>query len=510
MLHESVDSSLSDDQMDLIVRKAEAKIRAASDTTGSLESAGHPGPLAIPVADASRTSAAAPSSPVLGFLGGVADLGGSFTPTFWTLLAMISGIGLTLALAIVLVVRGIHLHVDMPDGGGQLAGDNHVNAGEQNRVTQVPPLVTAAPVARLTRADGRWTKSSELTGSGAIRRGSSLSIGQKLDLAAGEAEIEFQTGAVAILRGPAKLEIDSPNSVRLVIGCLSVRADTPVARGFTVHSGSASLIDLGTEFHVRAATEGQSEVYVTVGAVEVRAHPGALRRVLNAGQAAHIETGSSGVVALIEGGRDTPDFVFPTIKPPSDRDFADATQHHASIRVVQGKLAADSGPIEFLLDGRGQSNSDAPGESVFFANNQKGRILLDLGSAITVREINTYSWHKYEMVPPGHPRRNSRTIQRYVLYGYEGEMPPPTGGDPTASGWKLISRVNSDAFFSVLPRVEWPAQLAVSITGKEGQIGRYRYLLWEVHPTHVDAGPATTMKRSEHNTFFGEFDVYAE
>jgi hypothetical protein len=114
------------------------------------------------------------------------------------------------------------------------------------------------------------------------------------------------------------------------------------------------------------------------------------------------------------------------------------------------------------------------------------------------------------MVPPGHPRRNSRTIQRYVLYGYEGEMPPSTGGDPAANGWTLISRVNSDAFFAVLPSVEWPTQLAVSITGKEGQIGRYRYLLWEVHPTHVDAGPLTTMRRSEHNTFFGEFDVYAE
>ena len=173
-----------------------------------------------------------------------------------------------------------------------------------------------------------------------------------------------------------------------------------------------------------------------------------------------------------KGGRDTPDFVFPTIKPPSDGDYADASQHRASIRVVQGKLASDSGPVELLLNGRGQSTSNAPGESVFFANNQKGRILFDLGKVVTVREINTYSWHKYEMVPPGHPRRNSRTIQRYVLYGYEGEAPPPTKGEPAACGWKLISRVNSDAFFAVLPRVEWPAQLAVSITGKEGRIGR--------------------------------------
>jgi hypothetical protein len=514
LLREPFDSSLSDDQMELILRKAlellgeTGKIRAAGETAAA---------LAPPVGDAPLAPASAPSSPVLGFLGGVMDgapaqwVVGSFTPSFWTLLAMVSGIMLTLALVVVLVVRGNHLQVDVP--GNPLADRGRQTAVSAGRVS-------AGPVARLARADGRWTNAPELAGpeSGgwaAVPSGSGLWTGQKLDLATGEAEVVFQTGAVVVLRGPAKLEIDSPNSVRLVIGYLSVRADTPVARGFTVHTGSASLIDLGTEFHVQAAAEGHSEVYVTVGAVEVRAHPGALPRLLNAGQAAHIETGSSGVVALIEGGRDTPDFVFPTIKPPSDRDYADASQHHATIRVVHGKLAPDSGPVELLQDGRGQSTSDAPGESVFFANNQKGRILLDLGRAVTIREINTYSWHKYEMVPPGHPRRNSRTIQRYVLYGYEGEIPPPTGGDPAASGWTLISRVNSDAFFAVLPRVEWPAQLAVSISGpvhdgEGGRIGRYRYLLWEVHPTHVDAGPAATMKPTEHNTFFGEVDVYTE
>ncbi len=268
LLHEPTDSNLSDDQMELILRKAEAKIRSASETAGRSEAVGQSCAVVPPVADASLAPAAAPTSPVLGFLGGVTDLSGSFTPTFWTLLVMVSGIALTLSLVIVLVVRGIHVQVDVPDGGRQFADDNRANV-EKSRDTQVavaPGPASPSPVARLARADGRWTSSKA-----SIRLGSGLWTGQKLDLASGEAEIVFQTGAVAVLRGPAKLEIDSPNSVRLVIGCLSVRADTPVARGFTVHSGSASLIDLGTEFHVRAAAEGHSEVYVTVGAVEVRA-----------------------------------------------------------------------------------------------------------------------------------------------------------------------------------------------------------------------------------------------
>jgi hypothetical protein len=114
-------------------------------------------------------------------------------------------------------------------------------------------------------------------------------------------------------------------------------------------------------------------------------------------------------------------------------------------------------------------------------------------------------------VPAGHPRRNTRTIQRYVLYGSLSDAPPPTAGDPVDNGWTLISRVNSDAFFALLPRVEWPAQLGVSISGKAGQIGRYRYLLWQVEPTHVDGGPpGANMSPCDQNTFFGEFDVYAE
>ena len=140
LLHEPFDCTLSDDQMELILRKATAKIHAGAPgapACGSRvdETAGDLGPLVPPVADESLTPGSAPPSPVLGFLDGVANLG-SFTPTFWTLLAMVSGIVLTLAFVVVLLVRGIHVQVDVPDGGRQLAGD-----------TQVAPLGTSAPAA---------------------------------------------------------------------------------------------------------------------------------------------------------------------------------------------------------------------------------------------------------------------------------------------------------------------------------------------------------------------------
>ena len=336
LLHEPFDCTLSDDQMELILRKATAKIHAGAPgapACGSRvdETAGDLGPLVPPVADESLTPGSAPPSPVLGFLDGVANLG-SFTPTFWTLLAMVFGHRADAGL------RGRPLGPRHPRAG-RCPGRRQAVSGRRTSCAfrdfgaccrlSCPLLFWRCRRTRRPMAAGAIPRQRS-GGEAASGRGRS-SIWRRERPKSCSRPARSRSSA-----GPAKLEIDSPNSVRLVIGCLSVRADTPVAHGFTVHSGSASLIDLGTEFHVQAAAEGHSEVYVTVGAVEVRAHPGALSRVLNAGQAAHIETGSSGVVALIEAGRDTPDFVFPTIKPPSARDYADASQHHASIRVVRG------------------------------------------------------------------------------------------------------------------------------------------------------------------------------
>ena len=67
--------------------------------------------------------------------------------------------------------------------------------------------------------------------------------------------------------------------------------------------------------------------------------------------------------------------------------------------MAEGTLAPDSGPVELLLDGAGQSTADSPHQSVFFANNQKGKILLDLGRAVRVQKINSYSWHTLLGVP---------------------------------------------------------------------------------------------------------------
>ena len=376
-----------------------------------------------------------------------------------------------------------------------------------------------AVVARLAKAVGcRWTNAKTV-----LPVGSELLAGQKLDLATGEAEIVFRSGArltlwAGVLCGATMLEIESAASVRLLLGRVTARAETEAAHGFTVHTRTACLTDLGTQFDVQAAADGRSGVYVTVGAVEVRADGGgSAAHRLEAGESAQIEPGDSGAVAIIESGDGTAAFKFPTIEPPSDHDYADASQKHASVRLVEGKVGPDSGPVDVLLDGHGQSKADAPRESLFFYDNLAGKIRVDLGKPVLVRKINTYSWHVYEKAPLGHDMRDVRATQRYALYGYSGDTPPPTAAlsDPSnaaaSHGWTLISRVDTDEFFTVPPVTNRPAQQGVSITGNNRKLGRYRFLLWAVQPTHAESFTSSPeMPPADQNTFFGEFDVYAE
>jgi hypothetical protein len=95
-------------------------------------------------------------------------------------------------------------------------------------------------------------------------------------------------------------------------------------------------------------------------------------------------------------------------------------------------------------------------------------------------------------------------VQKFTLYGFAGDQPPPTDGRLTESGWTLIARVNSDEFFRVAAPSDRPAQQACSVTGAHGAVGRYRFLLWELQATQ---GPDTTDTNA---TFYGEIDIHEQ
>ena len=171
------------------------------------------------------------------------------------------------------------------------------------------------------------------------------------------------------------------------------------------------------------------------------------------------------------------------------------------MQVVRGGLfytaPIPSGPPALLLDGRGQTAPDSPAESVFFGPNDSGTLLLDLGRVITIAQINTYSWHQNQTA-----ENRVRAVQKFTLFGFAGDAPPTFDGPPAEAGWVPIARVDSDDFFRVMQPIDRPAQQACAITGAQGSIGRYRYLLWVVEPTLSVTKPVLD------NTFYAEFDVY--
>ncbi|MHC4881673.1 MAG: FecR family protein [Planctomycetota bacterium] len=354
-------------------------------------------------------------------------------------------------------------------------------------------MVTFAPskpevVARFTELeDCRWMDSTAQ-----VLSGDSIHMGQRIELASGSVQVEFDSGARMTIMGPTILEPLSNNSAFITQGHVHLVAETPGSKGYTLQTPNSTFVDIGTAFTAKVTPDGLDHVNVTEGEVDVVLAGVTSPTRLRVGEAMYIEPGQRRVITRIEPGDGTPEFRFRNIAPPSSADYADQSFGRASIRVVQGVIKdyADVNPLEtMLLDGMGQSRQDDPKRSAFF-DDLGGSFLVDLGQAISITKINTYSWHQHETLET----RRKRAAQQYTLYGYSGDQLPDTSHPARDGVWERIARVNTDSFFDVKNAFDQnrPAQQACSITAAQGEIGRFRYLLWVV----------------EGGTFYGEFDVF--
>jgi hypothetical protein len=205
-------------------------------------------------------------SPVLGFLhrmlriDGESPLAAALT---WMVMAiLLSGTVLT-AVFIGLMMFG----AKPPAGHSSIAKSEDRKAGNlTQQIPLSPPAVTSSsPVARLIRVvDCHWG-----SGSKTLKSGDDLAPGRELVLKSGLAEIVFQGGARTVLQGPATLKISSRMSAFLHDGRFSVTVENPLARGFEVHTPGMKYTDLGTEFGVFVAADGEQQVHVFRGTVEV-------------------------------------------------------------------------------------------------------------------------------------------------------------------------------------------------------------------------------------------------
>ena len=181
-------------------------------------------------------------------------------------------------------------------------------------------------------------------------------------------------------------------------------------------------------------------------------------------------------------------FKFPSVPAPSRTDAAT----NAKFTIVDGGSDENGGGLRKLHDGKLPSEADEPAEDFFFnAGTEGGRILVDLGGALDLRQINTYSWH------PG-----TRGPQVYQLYASDGQgesfqLRPGHGTNLDKCGWSLLARVDTRP-----KEGNSGGQYGVSISAPEGTIGKYRYLLFDISRTEAEDDFG--------NTFYSEMDVVAK
>jgi hypothetical protein len=91
-----------------------------------------------------------------------------------------------------------------------------------------------------------------------------------LSLEAGVVQLEFVSGSIVVLEGPAEIDLVSPMQIDCQKGRLRVCVPSQ-AHGFTIDTPTQRTIDLGTEFAVNVTDQNLTEIHVIDGEVEV--HP---------------------------------------------------------------------------------------------------------------------------------------------------------------------------------------------------------------------------------------------
>jgi hypothetical protein len=181
----------------------------------------------------------------------------------------------------------------------------------------------------------------------------------------------------------------------------------------------------------------------------------------------------------------TAEFKFKEVPSPAKTNAAIG----AKFSLADGDKDDNGGELDVLHDGKMPAEQDEPASNFFFnAGTEGGRIVIDLGSVIDIKQVNTYSWHT-----------DTRAPQVYDLYASDGtaagfNASPNKDTNPDKVGWKLITKVDTR------PKTGEPGgQYGVSISDTTGSLGKYRYLMLVASRTESDDDFG--------NTFYSEINV---
>ncbi len=234
--------------------------------------------MRVPASDAATTPKT--RTPVLGFLGGVVDyVSHSRTVMFWL-------IGCTLGLYFAVQLGSLLLSRFWAQNVPQVADDRGAGTGKHGHVVDQSGLgaTDGKIVAKLTNAvDCQWKVAESGNAQGSDPQPSAYSLqpldvgtefhaGQKLNLAAGLAELTFDSGAKVILNAPSRFTVGEALGGNLQFGKLVAKVPH-TAHGFTIDTPGGKVVDLGTEFGVKVTFDRRMDVIVYVGDVEINGSP---------------------------------------------------------------------------------------------------------------------------------------------------------------------------------------------------------------------------------------------
>lgn len=143
------------------------------------------------------------------------------------------------------------------------------NAAEHDRIRTDSQRAAIMPgptsVARATAVvNCEW-----FDGQSELKFGDQLSPGQRIRLKQGLLQLTFGTGAKVVVEGPADFIATTSTEATLTEGKIAA-AVPKFARGYTILTPTAEIVDLGTEFGVNVDDKGTSEVHVFDGDVVAR------------------------------------------------------------------------------------------------------------------------------------------------------------------------------------------------------------------------------------------------
>ncbi len=179
----------------------------------------------------------------------------------------------------------------------------------------------------------------------------------------------------------------------------------------------------------------------------------------------------------------TKQFKFKNVPPPAKDDAA----AKATVTLLVGESDPAGGDVSVLTDGLLPTEADDPKSNFYFApGSGGGRVRMDFGEVIEIKQVNSYSWHTGAGAP-----------QVYLLYASDGaevgfNAQPNANTDPNSCGWKLITTVDTR-------KDGEGGQYGISISAPHGVLGKYRYLLFSFVATETDDDAG--------NTFYSEIDV---